>query len=242
MRPVVLAAVLCSSSLLMAHAGAAQVFNNETPPPAVTAASASWQVNGEPVFYAGAFYDPSGTTQFFDGKVMVRTGVYQGVPLYEDGTRQPYSAVLVPVGGALMRPYVRRTTVDGLAATTGRAPLTPSDAELLKRRAPEYALVPIGTLGLLRNGAQPATDREFQAVGVVSVAPSQRTSDGDGLWIEYEGARWFSAGRAVDYDPARFEPAGMYRGFQVYRERSGFGNRIYVTVAHDGPLAPFDRR
>jgi len=37
-------------------------------------------------------------------------------------------------------------------------------------------------------------------------------------------------------------PAGEYRGFPVYRERGGAGDRLFVTVVHDGPLAPFERR
>ena len=61
----------------------------------VTAASAPWQINGEPVFYAGDFYYAAGPTVFFDGNVMVRSGSYRGVPLYADSTLQPYSVIFV---------------------------------------------------------------------------------------------------------------------------------------------------
>jgi hypothetical protein len=246
MRPAVLALVLLSS-VSLPQSGIAQVYRSETPPPAVTAAGALWQLNGEPVFYAGAFYDPSGTTQFFDGKVMVRTGVYEGVPLYEDATRQPYSVVLVPIGDSLMRPYVRRQTdydVRGMGSI-GRTPYVArevvGDAGRLTPAGADYALVPIAALERLTAAPQPQADQEFHAVSVVAVS-LRSPATGPGLWIEFEGARWFSVGRAVDYDPNRFEPAGAYRGFPVYRERAGAGNRIFVTVVADGPLAPFERR
>src|SRR5713226_6058661 len=91
--------VAVSVAVLVPKLGNAQAFHLPTPPPQVTAASSSWQINGEPLFYAGSFYYPAGPTVFFDGSVMVRTGVYNGVPLYADATLEPYSIVYVPIGG-----------------------------------------------------------------------------------------------------------------------------------------------
>src|SRR5260221_13738899 len=107
MRQRVLSLVLVVA-VLVPILGTAQVYQLPTPPPLVTAANAAWQINGEPVFYEGALYYPTGPTVFFDGSVMVRTGVNQGVPLYADTTLEPYSVVFVPIGGTLMRPYERR--------------------------------------------------------------------------------------------------------------------------------------
>src|SRR4051794_26061166 len=76
----------CFAALAVPQIGNAQVFGYETPPPAVTAAGAPWQLSGEPIFHAGSYYDPSGPTVFFDGKVMARTDTWLGVPLYEDST------------------------------------------------------------------------------------------------------------------------------------------------------------
>ena len=70
------------------------VQRNVSPPHVSTAASADWQINGEPIFYDGNYYDASGPTIFFDGAVMSRTGVWKGVPLYQDRTLEPYSVVL----------------------------------------------------------------------------------------------------------------------------------------------------
>jgi hypothetical protein len=250
---------LFAAALLVAFAGlaapaSAQVFNTETPAPAVTAAGASWQLNREPIFYAGTFYDPSGPVVFFDGKVMVRTGVYDTVPLYEDATLQPYSVVFVPVGGLLMRPYVRESEFGlHLTPTTGRFsyPTFPSDVRESRPFGagfiPEgYAMVPISTLGTVQRTADVPAEPPFTAVGAVSVAfPLEVGPQLQGAWIEFDQSRWFSSGRAVNYDAGRFISAGDYRGFPVYRERGGTADRIFVTVVHDGPVtpvAPYDRR
>jgi hypothetical protein len=113
-----------------AKLGTAQVTLLPTPPPQVTAASANWLVNGEPIFYAGEFYYRTGPDVFFDGNVMKRTGVYGGVPLYEDSTLEPYSIVYVPVGRNLMRPYERRRAGQ-LAGTVGsRTPSFPIERDV----------------------------------------------------------------------------------------------------------------
>ena len=253
---------LFAAALLVASAGqaapaSAHVYNTETPAPAVTAASASWQLNREPIFYAGTFYDPSGPVVFFDGKVMVRTGVYDTVPLYEDATLQPYSVVYVPVGGLLMRPYVRESEFGlRLTPTTGRFsyPSFPSDVRESGPFGPGfipdgYAMVPISSLGMVQRTADAPAEPTFTAVGAVSVASARSSVDVgpqlQGAWIEFDQARWFSSGRAVNYDAERFISAGEYRGFPVYRERGGSADRIFVTVVHDGPVvpvAPYDRR
>ena len=107
MRPV-LAGVALSVAVLVPNLGNAQVYLLPTPPPQVSAASEPWFYNGEPVFYEGDFYFPTGPTVYFDGNVMKRSGFYRGVPLYVDATLTPYSIVYVPTGGNVMRPYERK--------------------------------------------------------------------------------------------------------------------------------------
>jgi hypothetical protein len=68
------------------------------------------------------------------------------------------------------------------------------------------------------------------------------TAGTSGVWIDFEGARWYSDGLAVRYDPNRFTPLGNYRGFPVYRDTAAAGDRIFVTIIPDGPVAPFARR
>jgi hypothetical protein len=73
-----------------------------------------------------------------------------------------------------------------------------------------------------------------------AAAPAAPSSEG--VWIEYGGSRYYSAGPSIGYDATRFETLGDYRGFPVYRETRGNRNRIYVAVLPDGPIAPFERR
>lgn len=270
MRVAVLAAVLVLS-LIGPQGAQAQVYRHETPPPAVTAASASWQAAGEPIFHAGNVYYPAGATVFFDGRIMVRTGAYEGVPLYADVTLEPFSIVYVPIGGALMRPYERRRNGE-LAGTVGsRTPSFPieRDAEAAAS-ADDFSVLYPRIAGLMPasrprvapaqregNGTQRARVEEtFEAAGAVMIAPRamapgritygngmlEPANAANGLWIAFQDARWFSAGTAVVFDAARFEAAGSYNGFPVYRERGGAANRIYVTTVKNGPVAPFERR
>lgn len=111
---------------------------------------------------------------------------------------------------------------------------------------PDAAAVAVGTTGV-------GSPRPWQATSTIRVraVPAQRTAvnyvrrptGNDGVWIEFEGARWFSSGRAESYNADRFQPVGSYRGFVVYRDTMGDrGDPIFVTVVPDGPLAPYTRR
>lgn len=262
------------AAIVMPRMGSAQVYRFATPAPQVTAASANWQRSGQALFYAGSFYYPAGATVFFDGNTMTRTGTYEGVPLYQDVTLEPFSIVYVPIGGAVMRPYERRRQGE-LAGTVGsRTPSFPiqRDVELsalfarpglqtpalftgdrlvLAERADGMVQVPLSMFEALlaerSRVAGPSTAGSTQPPGSTPVdTPTgiesvRRPESNAGVWIEFEGARWYSDGVAVIYDPNRFEPAGSHRAFPVYRERGASG-RIYVTVVPDGPLAPFARR
>src|ERR671924_587657 len=86
---------------------AAQIQSRPTDPPIVTAVNESWYQLREPIQFAGELYYPAGPTVFFNGNSMVRTGHYNGVPLYADTTVEPYSIVYVPIAGGLMQPYER---------------------------------------------------------------------------------------------------------------------------------------
>ena len=139
--------------------GKAQVFQSPTPSPKLTAL-AEWQLRGEPVFFVGDFYYPTGPTAFFDGSVMV----------------------------------------------------------------------PSGTTGVRSGG--PATP------SLQSIPPPRSNA---GIWIEFNGARWYSAGSAVPHVPGKFVQVGTYRGFPVYRDARP-GGEIYIPSVDDGPLAPYSRR
>jgi hypothetical protein len=239
----------------------AQVFQLPAPAPAVTAAGAQWQISGTPVFYAGNFYYPSGPTVFFDGYVMVQTGSYRGVPLYEDATVEPYSLVYVPIGGNVMRPYERRREGELVGTTGSRAPSFPieHDVELSVSTAAiggEYPPVGMSEANVLPEESRPVvrtqtpqrtsgsmgTDAGSRRAGpaIISLPPPEANR---GVWIEFAGDRWHSIGRAVVFSPERFERIGTLNGFPVYRERDGSRDRnvIYVPSVAGGPVAPFGR-
>jgi hypothetical protein len=260
MRAVVVVGTIVAAfiSTQWSIVGHAQVYQLPTPAPQVTAAGADWFVQGEPVYYAGDLYYPTGPTQFFDGNIMVRVGTYRGVPVFTDTTLQPYSAVLVPIGRNLMRPYERRRTGE-LAGTIGsRTPSFPVDRDF------EASVV----AGLLNNDASfqrfdsgigpasatpraPAATAASSLETVLSAPPRpDRTAvesilkpeSNLGIWIEFQGAKYYSAGDAVTYSPNRFVKAGEYHKTPVYREITGSPDLIYVPAIAGGPIAPFQKR
>jgi len=260
-RPV--SSFFCRSVLFFliamnAAAAYAQVYSAPAPPPQTTAASAEWLASGQPILYAGSIYYRTGPTVFFDGNVMVRVGVYEGIPLYADTTLEPYSIVLVPVGRNLLRPYERRREgplagtvgsrtpsfpiqrdVDAAAAASAAASLAiPAPSFPVAPTTPEVAL-PIGTIGGVAASQQVETAAAPFEPKLVQTIPTPQTNDG--VWIEFEGARYRANGTAVAFAADRFIPAGAYHGFTVYRERNGAANEVYVPSSPDGPLAPYRR-
>src|SRR4051812_14299630 len=109
----------------IAAPAAAQIQSRPTDAPIVTADNDAWYLRGEPVQFDGDVYYSAGPAVFFNGNTMVRSGHFNGVPLYTDTTVEPYSIVYVPLSRGLMQPYElpRR---GALAGTTGsRAPSFP---------------------------------------------------------------------------------------------------------------------
>jgi hypothetical protein len=260
MRMAVLATTLFVM-MLTSTATHAQTIPSSRPP-AVTE-TPDWQLLGEPIFYAGDVYDPTGPDVFFDANVMVHTGVYRGVPLYTDTTLQPFSVIHVPVGRNLMRPYEKRRTGE-LAGTTGsRTPSFPGEPDAQKRiiesslgvatssGVVESVVVPepgtLGTSGVTAlerpvsfspTGSSP-TDLSTRAARVESV-PRPRSNGG--VWIEYEGRRWYAAGAAESFVPDRFTRIGTSRGFPIYRAKSGDRESIYVPAVAGGPVTRYRQR
>ena len=67
-----------------------------TPAPTVTAEEAPWYLNGEPITYAGNLYYPSGPQVYFNPNEMVRSGFYDGIPLYTRTTIEPFDPAVPP--------------------------------------------------------------------------------------------------------------------------------------------------
>jgi hypothetical protein len=190
-----------------------------------------WRSSGSPLLFGGSTFYPSGPTVFFDGSVMVRSGSFEGVPIYVDGTHDPGNVVYVPVAGGQMRPYERRRA-DQIADTVVPTP-APSPQ-------PGESETPIATA---RSPQQtPATDSTaiptaaVSAQGVVESIP--RPYANRGIWIEFGGRIWLASGAGGPYWPGRFDRIGTYHGFPVYQE-SGHSDQIYVPSVPGGPVARY---
>ena len=255
MRPFVLG-VVSTVALLMPNVGKAQALLLPTPPPQVTAQRALWQLNGEAVFFEGDYYFPTGPTVYFDGRVMVRSGVYRGVQLYTDATLQPYSMVFVPIGGTVMRPYERRRAGE-LAGTVGsRMPSFPIQRDVEVSTSTLGSGIQTPPIG---PGEPPVVPEENGVRGTTGAAalpvvrpaaPIERTrartietipppQSNRGAWIQFNGARWYHAGASVPFSADRFTPIGEYHGFPVYRDTGGKSDDIYIPSVPGGLLAPY---
>jgi hypothetical protein len=236
--------------LLLSVPALAQVNSRPTDPPIVTAENESWYRLGEPLTYAGTFYYPTGAVTFFNGNVMVRTGHYNGVPLYADTTIEPYSIVFVPIGRGQMQPYERVRDGD-LAGTSGsRPPSFPGrsarSGEVVASApgAPTNAPLPIGAIGVFTadpgaaatTGVTPATAR------VAQDDPSPRRPGRpfryDSISVQFNGAKWVMAGPSITSRPAGVRQVAEYKGFPVYAVPGRERELIYLPITADR-LAPF---
>jgi hypothetical protein len=251
-----LALALLSVALAVPKMGTAQVFNLPEAPPQVTAEHEVWQLQGAALYYAGAIYYPTGPSVFFDQNVMVRSGDYMGVPIYVDATQSPYSVIYVPIGGNLMKPY-ERPRVGEVAGTV--ASRTPSFAVSPNPQTPPTGLPPVVVAEAPSPLVQPVTPTAVPtAASPTAASPDTVGTSGllalpgriesipapasnDGIWIEYEGVRWFSAGAAVSLVAGRYVQVGDYHGFPVYRDNR-VPDVIYVASTAGGPLAPYRKR
>jgi hypothetical protein len=272
----------CAMLFCAARGAHAQVALQSTPPPSVTAEAVQWYQNGEPVMFAGSFYYRAGPQIHFNGNEMVRSGFFQGVPVYSRTTIEPFSIVYVPLPGGLMQPYERRRTGE-IAGTSGSsAPSFPvaSPAEMalgtggavpLPQAAgpptllgspipfeeavarPSSALAlpsvaPVAVPNDVRMAPMPAPQQPVRVAGSVrAAAPVRRPATrvplaANGVFIEFDNARWFSSGPARLFDAKTFTRIGELRGFPVYTTR-GSGATIFIPVAEGLDLvAPYTRR
>lgn len=236
----------------------AQISLQPTPPPAVTAENESWYQNGTPILYGGNLYFPAGAITHFLRNEMVRTGTYGAVPIYIRTTQEPGSIIYVPLAGGLVRPYERPRTGD-LAGTVGSTapsfvvslPSENPSMDLLKAPSPPTG-VPIGTTGFIPAEPAPeppaAVPEPVGTAGPLSPARTriqtvQRPVGLNTVFIDFQGARWFSAGPAVEYSADRFTPIGEHRGFAVYQQK-GQPGVIYLALLPGTPglVGPYKSR
>jgi len=229
-------------TVLIPAAGRAQAFQFRSPAPELTAATALWQVMSEPVVVQGLLYLPTRDYRLFDGQVMTQVGIYQGVPVYTDATLEVYSVVYVPVGAQRMRTYERLRDRE-LAGTTGsRAPAFPVRSPSVT--APEArSVATAGTIVASAVGPMQLTAAPNAVVpNRTTVESIPRPTAPEGVWLYFNGRRYYAAGAAATFSPDRFTLIGQHAGFPVYREKRGDDDRIWVAVVNGGPVAPYVNR
>ena len=226
----------------------AQVVFQPTPAPIVTAEGTPWFQNGEALTWDGGVYAPAGAIRPFDENVMVRSGAFRGIPLYTDSTLQPLSYVFVPLRGGWMQPYERRAF---LYAQTGQAAGPPSFGPALvlaaSSTAPLPAVVVATDTGVTTtdvNPSQPAPAVVGTSGRTPAAAPRAMTSavpptGVNGIWVEFDGRRWYAAEGSIDYDAARLNEIGTYRGWTVYALKGDAQPRTIYIASRPGVLAAY---
>jgi hypothetical protein len=195
---------------------------------------------------------------------MVPTGTFGKTPVYVRTTQEPGSIIYVPLAGGVMRPYERRRTGD-LAGTVGSsapsfvvtlpseaAAPTPPAATPPAAGAPGLTASPVGS-SIVQPAPrlQPSTSDTAGTSGrVVQTAPArtrvqtvQRPVGINAVFIQFQGARWYGAGPAVEFSADRFTRIGEHRGFDVYQEK-GMPGAIYLSLLNGGAglIAPYKTR
>lgn len=158
------------------------------------------------------------------------------------GSRAPSFPVQSPSGQALRDRPVAAVGTTGTIEPSPRMTTVSTGATL--EPAPEPSAV--GTAGTIEPraissvGTAGRPDRGRPRRTLVEWIP--RPSGPNGVWLEFNGARWYADGLAASFSSDRFEPVGEYRGFPVYRDKTTGKNEIWVSVVKDGPLAPYVKR
>ncbi len=136
----------------------------------------------------------------------------------------------------------------GSVGTTGTIEPAPQMTTLGTGATLQPVPVPsaVGSAGSFESRAAASaagTSRQDRAPSRPSLESARRPSGTNGVWLEFNGARWYADGAATSFSPDRFEQVGLYRGFPVYRDKATTAtNEIWVQVVEDGPLAPYAQR
>jgi hypothetical protein len=244
--------ILAAAAIAAPLAVSAQMHPSPAPPPDVRADQRTWFLAGEPLFFAGNYYYPGGARVHFNRSEMIRSGYYDGIPLYTRTTLEPYSIVFVPLSGGVMQPYERRRSGE-LAGTAGStSPSFPIAHPSSTQVAPGSETRGVSMIGaasafepstiqpqpVVTSGAEPAGPAT--PVGRLSAAKPEGLN---GVFVLYDGRRWFSSGPTVAFDAASFVAAGTYRGVTLF-VRPGDQSTIYVPVVESAGsrLTPYSLR
>ncbi len=68
----------------------------------------------------------------------------------------------------------------------------------------------------------------------------RRPENNDGIWIQFRGEKWVTAGKAVPLRSSEFRKVGEYDGFPVFASTAG-GELIYLPT-RGGLIAPYRKK
>jgi hypothetical protein len=101
---------------------------------------------------------------------------------------------------------------------------------------------PVNRPGRMTAAASPLGTPGRVAASAARRREAARPEAANGVFIEFNGARWFSSGPATLFDSRNFTQVGERRGFPVYTARDR-GETIFVPVAEGLDLvAPYSKR
>jgi hypothetical protein len=257
------AAIFSAMVVCAASSAQAQPIVQPAPAPIITAETEHWYQTGEPLVHNGNIYYRAGAPVYFNGYDMVRTGSYKGVSLYAGSIVEPFSPVFVPIPGGFMQPYERRTA-ETAGITASSAPSSPiaflidtgrglvTAYPVVQAAAPPMAIQFDPMLTRSIPDAAPLETAKIQSPrtsGRVADAPAvapkpvvRRPRAANGVFVEFDGARWFSSGPAATFDARDLTRVGELHGLPVYAA-PGRGGTIFVPVAEGLDLvAPYSKR
>ena len=260
--------VLILVLLLVSTSASAQMQSRPTDPPLVSAAAESWYQLREPMVLGNDVYYHAGAAVFFNGNVMVRTGHYNGVPLYSDATMEPYSVLYLPIGRGLMQPYERKrqgalagmagsrlsgfplrllgdpgSVVTATATAPTQLPFTPGAIVSYTPETISFSPtpLPVPTAAAAPVVVATAVDVAPPPVFVAKVILSPTFAENnDGVWLRFDNARWVSSGRAEPRTDG-FTQVGALGGHPVLRRIGGPSDLIFVPT-REGLVAPYRRK
>jgi hypothetical protein len=156
------------------------------------------------------------------------------------GSRMPSFPVQSP---SVQAPRETAATFVGTSGVVEPGPRVPAPAPSIPPSAEPAAVATSGVIepnAVSSVGTAGRPDRGLTRRTLIESIP--RPSGANGVWLEYNGARYYLDGPATSFSSDRFEPVGEYRGFPVYRDKTAGKDAIWISVVKDGPLAPYARR
>jgi hypothetical protein len=118
----------------------------------------------------------------------------------------------------------------------------PAESIVVLRPTDTESAIPAGsaTVPTPRPSAVGTSGRIPAAAPIRTVSTVVPPTGLNGIWIGYDGQRWFAKGNAVDLNATTFRAIGSYYGWPVY-QRLGDDSTIYVPT-RAGRVAPYQRR